>query len=97
MQSLAAIKGNKPSRLSDEVKSMKQELAFIENVIAQDFTTTYSANKNDKVKGLGIAGQQVKPKLVNVIRRESGNPDLLELLMDLNCYTLEVTEGYLKK
>ncbi|CAI4238101.1 AIF_collapsed_G0000500.mRNA.1.CDS.1 [Saccharomyces cerevisiae] len=97
MQSLAAIKGNKPSRLSDEVKSMKQELAFIENVIAQDFTTTYSTNKNDKVKGLGIAGQQVKPKLVNVIRRESGNPDLLELLMDLNCYTLEVTEGYLKK
>nr|4LL8_A Chain A, Myosin-4 [Saccharomyces cerevisiae S288C] len=82
MQSLAAIKGNKPSRLSDEVKSMKQELAFIENVIAQDFTTTYSANK---------------PKLVNVIRRESGNPDLLELLMDLNSYTLEVTEGYLKK
>ncbi|QHS71412.1 myosin 4 [Saccharomyces paradoxus] len=97
MQSLTHIKGSKPSRLSDEVRSIKQELAFIENVIAQDFTTTYSANKNDKVKGLGIAGQQVKPKLVNVIRRETGNPDLLELLMDLNCYTLEVTEGYLKK
>ncbi|CAI4037084.1 hypothetical protein SMKI_01G0410 [Saccharomyces mikatae IFO 1815] len=97
MQSLAAIKSKKPSRLSDEIKSMKQELAFIENVIAQDFATTYSANRNDKTRGLGIAGQKVRSKLVNVIRRESGNPDLLELLMDLNSYTLEITEGYLKK
>ncbi|CAI4054502.1 myosin 4 SKDI_01G0420 [Saccharomyces kudriavzevii IFO 1802] len=97
LQSPGSTKNNKPSRLSDEIRSMKQELAFIENVIAKDFTATYCTSKNNKMRGLGIMGQQGRSKLVNVIRRESGNPDLLELLMDLNGYTLEITEGYLKK
>lgn len=96
-QELTATKGKKFLSLGNEIDMMKQELLFIKNVITQDFAPTYSNNKNDKMKGLGITGQQKRSKLVNVIRRESGNPDLLELLMDLNGYTLEITESFLKK